>query len=718
MASSTTTTTNSSSSSDEQQPKSFPNHLSTVNVVNFVSFKLSGDKKSNNYISWKQQILCLIESQDLLRFIDGTIPPPQPPPEDPSATAADSKDINNAAWRTDRLVKGWILGALAHPVLNNVVNFTTARNVWLELEKMFPSSAGSAPPQPPATQDEWRHYLPLYRATLMGKWYKAKRIIDRDSHAIQAKLAFTLETSLHIAVGTGKALDFVQNMVDMMSDDLLGVTDELGYTPLHVAALTGNTEAAKILIGRRPDLLCVRANSGDFPVHLAALSTHRKTLKYLISETKDDWLPSPYVDQTGLKLLCILIDADIFDEALNLASKYTHLATLRFGDGTSALQRIALKDSAFSSGERSFNFWEKFIYSVCQSVPRAKKIHRTKENHQQALALVKCLCKNMESLDYQSASRIYVEVMLTAARLGVHEVIEEIVAKFPASIYSRDLNSRQYIFHVAVENRCEKVFNLIYQTSNLKHQYSNHADISGNTLLHLAGRLAPSHKLNLVSGAALQMQREIQWFQEVQKFINPYFRKQLNNDGKTPEMVFTEEHVQLKADGEKWMKDTSNSCTIAAALITTVVFAAAITVPGGNQSDSGFPLLYGHAAFILFAVSDAISLFTSTTSLLMFLSILTSRYAEQDFLYALPKRLCIGLVTLFMSICFMMVAFSATVYLVFGRAEKDWILIPVAVLACLPVTTFVLLQFPLLVDVISNTYGRGIFGKQSNRPFY
>ncbi|KAL3623606.1 hypothetical protein CASFOL_032422 [Castilleja foliolosa] len=102
----------------------------------------------------------------------------------------------------------------------------------------------------------------------------------------------------------------------------------------------------------------------------------------------------------------------------------------------------------------------------------------------------------------------------------------------------------------------------------------------------------------------------------------------------------------------------------------------------------------------------------------MFLSILTSRYAQQDFLYALPKRLCIGLVTLFMSICFMMVAFSATVVLVFGRAEKNWIIIPVVVLACLPVTIFVLLQFPLLVDVVSNTYGRGIFGKQSNRPFY
>ncbi|CAA0810962.1 Ankyrin repeat family protein [Striga hermonthica] len=686
--------------------QSFPSYLTTVNVSNFVSSKLSGDSRSSNYPSWRQQLLCLIEAHDLTRFIDGTIPPPSPPPSVPTPAAADdedarrSRDDNNVAWRTDRVVKGWILGSLADPVLRTVAHLATARDVWAELEKNI---GGPPPSHRPATAT---------RATLMGEWAQAKQIIDRDPHATTARIAFTLETSLHIAVGTGKALHFVQNLVDIMPDDLLGVKDELGYTALHVASLTGNTAAAKILVDRRPDLLCVPDNTGSFPVHLAALSAHGETLWYLISETKDDWFPSPYLGETGLKLLCIVIDADIFDVALYLAKKYTHLAALKLRDGTSALSRIALKDSAFSSGIRRFNFWERFIYSV----PRAKANRQRKRTHELAFELVLSLCKNMESLDYKQASGIYVDVMLTAARLGVHEVIEELVATFPAAIYSRNFHSKQYIFHVAVENRSEKVFNLIYQTSSLRHQYSDLVDANGNTLLHLAARLAPPHKLNLVSGAALQMQRELQWFEEVKKFLHPYSRERMNNSGKTPKMVFTDEHKELKAEGEKWMKDTANSCTIAAALIATVVFAAAITVPGGNASN-GFPFFSTKAAFIIFAVSDAISLFTSTTSLLMFLSILTSRYAEEDFMYALPKRLCIGLVTLFMSISFMMVAFSATLYIVFGR-EKAWILIPVAALACLPVTSFVLLQFPLLVDVISNTYGRGIFGKQSNRPFY
>ncbi|GMP36791.1 hypothetical protein CsSME_00008800 [Camellia sinensis var. sinensis] len=243
-------------------------------------------------------------------------------------------------------------------------------------------------------------------------------------------------------------------------------------------------------------------------------------------------------------------------------------------------------------------------------------------------------------------------------------------------------------------------------------------DSNWDSMLHLVGQVAPHDKLNLVPGAALQMQRELQWFKEVEKLlVNPYFKVFTNKNGEIPSTIFTSEHKFLVAEGEKWMKDTANSCTIAATLIATIGFAAVIIVPGGNDGTIGLPIFSKEKAFIVYIVSDEISLFTSTTSLLMFLSILTSCYAEGDFLYVLPKRLIIGLVTLFLSITTMIVAFSSTLYLVFGH-NKAWILIPVTELACLPITSFVSLQFALLVDLISSTYGRGIFGKQSDRLFY
>ncbi|KAL0337217.1 UNVERIFIED_CONTAM: hypothetical protein Scaly_1996800 [Sesamum calycinum] len=511
-----------------------------------------------------------------------------------------------------------------------------------------------------------------------------------------------------------------------MPEESIAVMDDIGGTALSVAAAVGNLAAATILVNRMPSSLYIPNNFGNFPLQIAALYAQKDMLKYLISITKDDRHQNPYAGLAGLRLLIYVIDAEFFEIALYLVEKYPDLARLKLPDNTSALRRLLqrslllLVNDASTSGNDAFPLFFEFASHAIEIRDGLVAIKSIKEKtllKQQALKLVKCLCKEVELLSFMEAKDIYFDAIMVAAQLGIHEVVEEIVGTFPSAIYCLTPGSNQYIFHVAVENRSEHVYNLIYQMSDHKHLYSDLQDSNGNNLLHLAGKLAPPHKLNEISGAALQMQHEIQWYKEVENFVHPHSRERLNYAGKSPKMVFTEEHKILKEEGEKWMKDTSNSCTIAAALIATVMFAAAITVPGGNESSNGFPIFSGNSAFIVFAISDAISLFTSATSLLMFLAILTSRYAEEDFLYVLPKRLIIGLGTLFLSITFMMVAFSATLYLVFGRKES-WVLIPVGVLACLPVTSFVLLQYPLLVDLVYSTYGPGIFGKQSNRPFH
>ncbi|KAL9678120.1 hypothetical protein QQ045_015959 [Rhodiola kirilowii] len=112
-------------------------------------------------------------------------------------------------------------------------------------------------------------------------------------------------------------------------------------------------------------------------------------------------------------------------------------------------------------------------------------------------------------------------------------------------------------------------------------------------------------------------------------------------------------------------------------------------------------------------VTDVVALFSAVTSLLMFLAILTSRYAEDDFLYALPKRITIGLVSLFISIASIMVTFCAAIALVL-REQFAWIALPVGLIAVVPVTFFALLQFPLLVELVLSTYGPSIFHKQNN----
>ena len=163
------------------------------------------------------------------------------------------------------------------------------------------------------------------------------------------------------------------------------------------------------------------------------------------------------------------------------------------------------------------------------------------------------------------------------------------------------------------------------------------------------------------------------------------------------------------------MKDTASSCTVVGSLIVTIMFAAAFTVPGGNDQNKGFPIFLNEKLFMVFIVSDALSLFSSSTSVLMFLGILTSRYAEEDFLKSLPTKMIIGLSTLFFSIVAMMTAFSAALILMLR--EQSWIFIPVICLASVPVTLFVLMQFPLLVDMTILTYRPGIFNRKMERWF-
>ncbi|XVF82787.1 hypothetical protein PTKIN_Ptkin16aG0077600 [Pterospermum kingtungense] len=200
---------------------------------------------------------------------------------------------------------------------------------------------------------------------------------------------------------------------------------------------------------------------------------------------------------------------------------------------------------------------------------------------------------------------------------------------------------------------------------------------------------------------------------EVESIVPPAYKEYRNQAGETPYETFDRSHADLLKRGEQWMKDIAQSSTIVGTLIITIMFAALFTVPGGNNQDTGFPLLLKKKLFKLFIISDAIALFASSTSVLMFVGILSSRYSKDDFLTSLPTKLIIGLSALFISIAAMMVAFCSTVIImVKGQLE---IVIPIVLLAAIPVGLFVWLQFPLLVSTFISTYRPGIFDRKMKK---
>ncbi|KAL3747276.1 hypothetical protein ACJRO7_016111 [Eucalyptus globulus] len=178
--------------------------------------------------------------------------------------------------------------------------------------------------------------------------------------------------------------------------------------------------------------------------------------------------------------------------------------------------------------------------------------------------------------------------------------------------------------------------------------------------------------------------------------------------GKTYWEIFVEQHKNLLKEAGQWIKDTSSSCSLVATLISTVAFAVAFTVPGSNNN-TRIPIFLKKSFFMVFMVADDLALFSSITATLMFLAILTSRYAVKDFLHSLPRKMVLGLtflslsLSLSLSLAFMLVAFGSALTILLSKRWK-WIYIPITLLDAIPIISFTILQLPLYVEMVESTY--------------
>ncbi|KAI6677512.1 hypothetical protein NL676_038308 [Syzygium grande] len=167
--------------------------------------------------------------------------------------------------------------------------------------------------------------------------------------------------------------------------------------------------------------------------------------------------------------------------------------------------------------------------------------------------------------------------------------------------------------------------------------------------------------------------------------------------------VFVEQRQDLLKEVGQWMKNTSSTCSIVATIIIMVAFTAAFTIPGGNDGSTGIPIFLKKCSFMVFAVADALALFSSVTAALMFLAIVTSRYTIEDFLHSLPRKLILGFIFLFLSLAFILVAFSFALTIVLSERLK-WIYILVTLLAAFPVVLFAILHHPLCVEMVESNF--------------
>lgn len=122
-----------------------------------------------------------------------------------------------------------------------------------------------------------------------GDWKSAKRFIERDRSVLTKPISVLNRTALLVVACEGN-WEFMEELVDAMNANDLGMVDELGCTALHYAAVGGSIKACKALVKKKPALTQTVSNRGWTPllsaVHCAPKD--KDVVYYLSSKTTNE----------------------------------------------------------------------------------------------------------------------------------------------------------------------------------------------------------------------------------------------------------------------------------------------------------------------------------------------------------------------------------------------------------------------------------------------
>ncbi|TXG68628.1 hypothetical protein EZV62_003563 [Acer yangbiense] len=310
------------------------------------------------------------------------------------------------------------------------------------------------------TADGRNHYRPLYEAAQKGYWQAAISFIDGDWNVLTAKItALNGQTVLHVAACCLQ-WEFILNLLEhITSPESIAVkTDISGKTVLHYVAQGGNLKTAKALVQKNSNLLQIKDKHGCLPLFHSISSGNEKLVRYLSSETTYEFSSDPS-----------------FPEIL------------------------------------------RYLIISGYHVAYVEKVRHAKLKHEYAVLLVNHVCTQLSSMSIQEIMDFLQnrkDIMASAVIEGIEEIVRPLFQQFP-DLINVQLMPEGNILQSAIKLRQVMIVNIIKEIfpTATKSMCAELMKSDQSTTLHLAGELAPQIKLLSVSGAALQIQRELQWFE-------------------------------------------------------------------------------------------------------------------------------------------------------------------------------------------------------------
>ncbi|KAJ3701035.1 hypothetical protein LUZ61_004740 [Rhynchospora tenuis] len=500
--------------------------------------------------------------------------------------------------------------------------------------------------------------------------------------------------------------------------------------------MLGDYVLAEEIFEREPFLLYSINKDGETPL-IAALMAAKLELAWKLAfpasrylERHMGWGEEPYIemllqiDKRGDNALHHAIRNGFEEFAVRLLDKDTRLSELANCNGESPMHMAARKGyttvvqrllqisaSADSGPERSSALHaaakaghKGIIKQLLEARPSLA--YETSEDGRTPLALavinnnpetVKILLKHDHNLAFVKDSSTDCTPFLLAARKGFVPVAKVIISFcFESAYIITEKNNSANALHLAILHDRRDFVDFILETPAL-HRLINQIDKNCELPLHYAARSCnPQILRSLLSYKRLDntalnaknfnavdiicnkdvILKTLKWDESFTLLSDAIPSAWWHAAGdQANEEIKKEEIRETKALSERYATNTS----LVAALLATITFAAAFTLPGGfssDPSDAGLPIFARKAAFQVFLISDTIAMCSSLA--VAFLCVLTP-WGDLDFLLNYRKS----------TIPLMWCAFTATA-VAFGTGlftvmapKRLWLAIFIMTLSCI-----------------------------------
>ncbi|KAM1155804.1 hypothetical protein ACFX13_027236 [Malus domestica] len=432
------------------------------------------------------------------------------------------------------------------------------------------------------------YYQPLLLAAITGDWESARTFLERDPEAVTAVITSQALTALHVAAKEGQ-WQFILKLVELMPAEALAARNILGQTALHNLAISGDSciEAAKSLVTRNPALPQITDTEGFTALLwgcMMAPETSKEMRWYLVLVTRDDFPSSPFTGPLAGTIICSLSTMGFFDICLYLIQRYPSLATERTTEGTSYILGGLASNPSFFLSASKLGFWERCIYQMVPVelnyepppsvregsgvppisgedveipipipskvfqwltqvfwkaaarlvMPLINHVRETKSRHKCAEELARQVYAHASSMNSMEILRFFLGGVNGSLDHGggTVEVPRMCIENFPDLLWVPALHG-DTILQRTIFYRRENMYNILKECTNGSTLLSFGTGTTEDTILHTVAKLAPLPRLKSVSGPAFQLQRELQWFKEVEKWCDAVGKVRLDAADRT-----------------------------------------------------------------------------------------------------------------------------------------------------------------------------------------